>query len=127
MIKKVLYWLPRLVAALILLQTLFFKFAGAAESVALFTKLGVEPFGRIGLGIVELVTAILLLIPRTAAYGAVMTIGIMIGAILSHFTVLGIVVDGDGGLLFIYALITLAGGTITLVQEKAVISRLLGR
>jgi uncharacterized membrane protein YphA (DoxX/SURF4 family) len=104
--KKV-EWVFRLVAAIILLQTLYFKFTGQPESVELFTKLGVEPWGRIGTGILELITSILLLVPRTVLYGAFMGSGIMSGAILSHIAVLGIISDNDGGQLFIMAIIVL--------------------
>ena len=92
-------------AAVILLQTLFFKFSEAEESVYIFSKLGAEPWGRIGSGVMELIASILILIPRTTAYGALLGLGIMGGAILSHLMVLGIEVQGDGGQLFIYALL----------------------
>ncbi len=100
--------LLRLTAAAILLQTLFFKFTGAPESVYIFERLGAEPVGRIGSGVVELVTAVLLLVPSTAAIGGLFGVGVMSGAILSHLTVLGIEVMGDGGLLFALALIVFA-------------------
>mgnify|MGYP000852728794 CR=1 FL=1 len=103
--NKILPWIARLVAAFLLLQTLFYKFTGAEESVYIFSKLGAEPWGRIGSGVAELIASILILIPRTTAYGALLGAGIMTGAILSHFFVLGIVVQNDGGLLFIYALL----------------------
>ena len=102
-LKKILPWIARLVAAVILLQTLFFKFTGDEESKFIFSRLGVEPWGRITSGILELVAAILILIPRTTAYGALLGLGIMGGAILSHIAVLGIEVREDCGLLFLYA------------------------
>jgi len=105
MLNKILPWIARLVAAFLLLQTLFYKFTGADESVYIFSRLGIEPWGRIGSGVMELIASILILIPRTTVYGALMGAGIMAGAILSHFFVLGIEVQGDGGLLFIYALL----------------------
>jgi hypothetical protein len=95
----------QLVAAGILLQTLFFKFTGAEESVYIFTTLGVEPWGRILSGVAELVAAALLLYPPTSALGAVMAMGVMAGAIMSHLTLLGIAVRGDGGLLFVLAVV----------------------
>lgn len=111
-------WAAQIIAAAILGQTLFFKFTGAPEAVALFTKLGVEPFGRIGLGIVELITVVLLLVPRTAAIGSAVTLGLMVGALGSHFTKLGIEVAGDGGALFSMALIAFAaGGTATWIRR----------
>lgn len=112
-----LSWLCRVLAALILLQTLFFKFTGAEESRYIFTKLlgpENEAFGRIGSGIIELIAIALLLIPATPAIGALTAIGVMIGAIFSHLTQLGIVVQDDGGTLFILANITLLLSLITL-------------
>ena len=93
-------WICRLAAAVILLQTLFFKFTAAPESVYIFTKIGLEPWGRIGSGVAELMAAILILIPRTTWIGAGLALAVMAGAIFSHLTVLGISVMDDGGLLF---------------------------
>ncbi len=107
-IKQIIYLALRVVAAFILLQTLYFKFTAQPESVELFTKLGVEPWGRIGTGIIELITGILLLIPATVFIGAFLGIGLMAGAILSHLTVLGIQSQGDGGQLFMLAITELA-------------------
>lgn len=97
-------WILRIAAAVILLQTLFFKFTAAPESVYIFTKVGAEPWGRIGSGIVELIAAILLLTPRYSWLGSILAMGMMLGAIASHLTVLGIEVMGDRGLLFGLAL-----------------------
>ncbi len=96
---KIAFHIARVVAALILLQTLYFKFTGAEESVYIFEKVGAEPVGRIGSGIVELIAAILLFVPGLVWLGAGLALGVMSGAILSHLTVLGIVVKGDGGML----------------------------
>ncbi len=103
----VISWLLRITAAIILLQTLYFKFTGHPESVELFTKLGVEPWGRIGTGIIEFVTSILLLLSVTALLGAFVGVGLMMGAILSHLTVIGIESKGDGGQLFMLAILVL--------------------
>jgi len=108
----------QLLAAGILLQTLFFKFTGAEESIYIFTTLGIEPWGRIGSGVVELVASILLLIPATAPLGAVLAMGTMAGAIVSHLTVLGIEVKGDGGLLFGLALTVFFSAAIVLVIRR---------
>jgi len=97
----------RLIIAGILGQTLFFKFTAAPESVHIFETLGVEPWGRIGSGLVEL-AAIVLILSRYAAYGALLAAGTMVGAIGAHLTLLGVEVAGDGGLLFILALLVLA-------------------
>lgn len=102
-------WTLQVVVALILLQTLFFKFTGAAESVYIFKTLGMEPWGRIGSGVAELVASLLLLTPSSAVAGAVLALLIISGAIASHLTVLGIEVQGDGGLLFVLALVVLFG------------------
>jgi uncharacterized membrane protein YphA (DoxX/SURF4 family) len=101
----ILYWALRILAAIIMLQTLLFKFSGAEESVYIFSKLGMEPWGRIGTGIIELAASILLLIPRTTVFGALLGMGVMSGALFFHLTRLGIVVQDDHGQLFIYALL----------------------
>jgi hypothetical protein len=100
----ILSWILQVIAALILLQTLFFKFTGAKESIYIFTRVGMEPWGRIGSAVAELVIACLLLYPRTTVYGAVGGIMVMAGAILAHLTVLGISVENDGGFLFALAI-----------------------
>src|SRR5882757_3212609 len=97
---QILSWVCRIVAAIILLQTLFFKFTAAPESVYIFTKVGAEPWGRIGSGVVELIAAVLLLTPRFVWAGAILALGVMAGAIVSHLTLLGIEVQGDRALLF---------------------------
>lgn len=115
----IISWVLQLAAAGILLQTLFFKFTGAEESVYIFTTLGAEPWGRIGSGIAELIASVLLLVPATAPIGAVMALGVMGGAILSHVTVLGIDVQGDGGLLFGLALAVFVCSAIVLTIRRA--------
>lgn len=102
---KIFCWILRLIAAILLAQTLYFKFTGHEQSVKLFTILGMEPWGRIGTGIFELIAVVLLLIPRTTVYGALLGLGLMLGAIFFHLTKLGIVFDGDA-VLFIYAVTT---------------------
>lgn len=102
---QILYWIARLLAALIMLQTLFFKFTGSGESVYIFSMVGMEPWGRIGVGVFELIASVLLLINVTAWVGGGLGLGLMAGAIIMHLTVLGISVQGDGGQLFIYAVI----------------------
>jgi putative oxidoreductase len=107
-------WLTRLTVAGILLQTLFFKFTGAAESVFIFETLGAEPYGRIGSGVAELIAAVLILMPRTVALGALVSTGVISGAIVSHLTILGVEIMGDGGLLFALAVIVFIGSTALL-------------
>jgi len=105
---KALDWLLRIAAAAILLQTLFFKFTGAPESVYIFETMGMEPWGRWASGVAELIAAVLLLVPRTVAFGALLGAGVMVGAIGSHLTKLGVVVQDDGGVLFAMAILVFA-------------------
>ncbi|MFY7909213.1 MAG: DoxX family protein [Emticicia sp.] len=106
-LSKISSWILRIVAAVILLQTLYFKFTAHPESVELFSKLGVEPWGRVGTGVLELITGVLLLIPATAFIGGFLGMGLMFGAIASHLFVIGIESKGDGGQLFMLAIIVL--------------------
>lgn len=117
--KTIFTWVLRLIASIIMLQTLYFKFTGAEESIYIFTTLGIEPYGRIGSGIAELIASILILIPSTTAFGAILAIGVMSGAILSHLTKLGIVVQNDGGQLFIYAILVLISSIILFIFYKS--------
>jgi hypothetical protein len=118
----VLSWIFRVTAAVILLQTLFFKFTGARESVYIFSAIGAEPWGRIGSGVMELIAAALLLYPRTAAIGAALSFAVMSGAIAAHLAVLGVALPavGDRGELFVLALITLlcSAGTLFLHRHQ---------
>ena len=108
----------KVIVAAILLQTLYFKFTGAEESIYIFGTVGMEPWGRIGSGIVELIAAILLLINRTAWLGALLALGVICGALFFHFTTLGIEVQGDGGFLFILACTVFVASSIILWQER---------
>jgi uncharacterized membrane protein YphA (DoxX/SURF4 family) len=105
--QTICIWALRLIASGLLLQTLFFKFSGAPESIYIFTKLGMEPWGRIGTGVLELIASALILLPATTAFGALLATGLMSGAIFFHITKLGFVVQNDGGQLFIYCLLVL--------------------
>lgn len=98
-------WILKLLAAVIMLQTLYFKFTGAPESIYIFSTLGMEPWGRIGIGVMELIASVLILVPKTTVIGAALGAGLMSGALFFHITKLGLVVQDDGGQLFIYALI----------------------
>ncbi len=116
--QTIISWTVRLIAAIILLQTLYFKFTGAEESIYIFTKVGMEPWGRIGSGIGELIASVLLLVPSTVWLGALMSLGVMSGAIFFHLTKLGIEVQGDGGLLFYLALIVTGCSLIALYLHR---------
>lgn len=126
-ITKVIYWLAKLTVAGILLQTLFFKFTGAPESVYIFTEMGMEPWGRYATGITELIAALMILYPRTDVLGAGMSLGVISGAILSHLFVLGIEVQGDGGLLFGLAVAVFLGSLIVLWASRGVVQQMLAQ
>ena len=117
---KVLSWVLQVVVAVILLQTLFFKFTGAPESVYIFSKLGAEPWGRIASGVFELIAAALLLVPRTAAAGALLSLGVISGAIFSHLTALGVALTevGDRGELFALAVVVFIGSAAVLFIRR---------
>lgn len=123
--------LPDFIAAVILLQTLFFKFTGAAESIWIFETLGAEPVGRIGSGVIELFAAALLIMRPTAWMGALLALGTMTGAILSHLAILGIEVMGDGGTLFALAVTVAVASAWVLLRDRerslTFVRRFLGR
>ncbi|RYU91836.1 DoxX family protein [Emticicia agri] len=120
-------WIARFVAAALMLQTLYFKFTAAPESVYIFSTIGLEPYGRIGTGIAELIASVLLLIPRTSWLGALMGIGIMAGALVSHLFLLGIEIMDDGGQLFFMALVITICCAFVVYQEKSTIFGIIKR
>jgi len=126
-ISKLVYWIARLVAAIIMLQTLYFKFTASPESVYIFTTVGMEPWGRIGIGILEAVASVLLLFTPTAWLGAGLGLGLMAGAIGMHVTLLGIEVQGDGGYLFTLALIVAICSAAVLWIDQQKVQTLLER
>jgi len=122
-VMEIVKWLLRLTAAIIMLQTLYFKFTAQPESVYIFSTLGMEPWGRLGAGATELVASILLLIPATTWMGALAGAGVMAGAIGSHLTLLGIEVQGDGGQLFLLAVIVfLSCGILLYLHRTEILS-----
>jgi uncharacterized membrane protein YphA (DoxX/SURF4 family) len=125
-IRNIAIWILRLVPAIILLQTLYFKFTAHPESVKLFTEIGMEPYGRIGTGILELVASIMILIPRFTSYGAILGLIMMTGALYFHLTKIGIYFNGDP-LLFIYAAITFICCAILIFINKKQLESLLKR
>jgi uncharacterized membrane protein YphA (DoxX/SURF4 family) len=114
----ILFWLARIVAAVILVQTLYFKFSAAPESVFIFSTVGIEPWGRWLVGFLELVASVMLFIPATIWLGSSLAIGLMAGALGMHLTLLGIEVQGDGGQLFIYAIIVLVCALYSLWKSR---------
>lgn len=115
---RVISWGAAVISAVIMLQTLYFKFTGAPESVYIFTQLGIEPVGRIGIGVAELIASIALVIPQSRFFGALITISLMIGAVVGHLTKVGIVVMNDSGYLFTLCLIVLSNAFICLYLER---------
>ena len=103
--RNTISWILRVIVAIVLLQTLFFKFSAAPESVYIFEQVDLEPLGRIGVGVAELIASILILYPRTARLGAAMAAMLMLGALYFHLSILGIEVMDDGGKLFMMALV----------------------
>jgi len=116
---RIVSWIAQGLVAAILLQTLYFKFTAAPESVYIFQTVGMEPWGRIGSGVAELAAAVLLLWPRFVRWGALLALGVISGAIFFHLTKLGIEVQGDGGLLFGLALTVFAGSLLVLVLRRS--------
>jgi uncharacterized membrane protein YphA (DoxX/SURF4 family) len=123
---SVLTWICRIVAAIILLQSLFFKFSAAPESIYIFSTIGMEPWGRIGTGIIELIAALLIVIPATTVIGALIGLGVMAGALLFHVTILGIQVQGDHGQLFIYALLVFTCCLFLVILHRRKLMALVG-
>lgn len=116
-------WLCQLAVAAILLQTLYFKFTWAPETRVIFARLGGRPAATVA-GVVELVAAVLLLLPGRATWGALLALATIGGAIGTHLFFIGVeVVDpstglGDGGLLFGLALGVALLSTIILVLRR---------
>lgn len=124
---KYVEWILRAAIAIILLQTLYFKFTGAPESVYIFSTLGVEPWGRYLSGVLELIAAVSMLFYRAMPWGALLAAGIMIGAIGAHLTTLGVAIMDDGGLLFALAVITFVCSLILLWRHKlAILAKMRG-
>lgn len=116
--NKSLILVLRIVVAIILIQTLRFKFTAHPDSVYIFTKVGLEPFGRIGIGVLELIAAILILIPKTVWAGAALTIGLLSGAVMMHLTQLGVEINNDGGTLFYMAVGVLLLSAVILFDQR---------
>ena len=116
--KKYTFLILRIIVAIILIQTLRFKFTGHPDSIYIFEKVGLEPYGRIGIGVLELIAGILILIPKTIWLGALLTVGVIGGAIMMHLTRLGIEINNDGGILFLTAVVTFILAAIILYKVK---------
>lgn len=115
---KILDWVLSVIAAVLLLQTLYFKFTGSPESIYIFQTVGMEPLGRIGAGVAELIAGVLLLIPKYRIYGALIGLSVISGAIFFHLTKLGIEVMGDGGQLFYYAVTVFVACLLVVIMRR---------
>jgi len=116
--KQFIISIISIITAIIFLQTLFFKFSGSSESIYIFKAVGLEPFGRIGIGILELIASLLLINKKTILFGALLSFGIISGAIVLHLTKLGIEVMNDGGLLFYLAIIIFVLSILIIYLKK---------
>lgn len=118
--KKNILFFSKLIAAIIMLETLFFKFSGAQESIHLFTEIvgEHEKYLRIGTGVIELIASILLFIPKTALLGALLTFATMSGAIITHLFIIGIVHNNDNGVLFMSAIVAFLASIVILYLSK---------
>lgn len=114
---SIIAWIAQIAAVVILGQSLFFKFTAHPESVAIFTDIGLEPFGRYLTGVVELIASVLLLRSVTANYGALLGFGTMVGAIAGHFTQIGW--EGARGELGIMAIVVLLCCTVVLYIRRS--------
>jgi len=110
MSRNTISWIAHIIIVIILTPPTFFKLTGDAMPVVMFEQLSIEPFGRIGVGIIELLAVMLLLIPRTKAIGALLALGNLAGAVIAHLTILGIEIGGDASLFGI----AIAGFTVSL-------------
>lgn len=117
--KKRILFVLRLIVAIILIQTLRFKFTAHPDSVYIFEQVGLEPIGRIGIGILELLAGILLLVPKSVWAGAILTLGVIGGAIVMHLTQLGIEINNDNGVLFITAVVTFIIALVILYMYRS--------
>jgi len=119
--ETIISWICRIIAAVVLLQTLYFKFSAAPESVYIFTKVGLEPWGRIGSGVAELIASVLLFVPGLIWVGAGLSLAVIGGAIMTHLTVLGIVVQNDGGELFALAVVVaITSAVVLFIHRRAI-------
>lgn len=116
---RVVAWIAQLGVAAILGQTLFFKFTYAPETQVIFGDRGGRPAATV-VGLLELVCVVLLLLPRTPALGAALSLFVIAGALFTHITSLGLVIvnpatgEGDGGLLFGLAVAVAVGSLVVL-------------
>ena len=122
---SLLSFVIRIAISLIYLQTLYFKFTAHPDSVYIFSKLGLEPYGRIGIGMLELIVAILLVLNKTKLLSIIVSLGIITGAIASHLLVIGITIKEDHGGLFTLAIIIFTLNIVLIYLHKTDFSKIL--
>ncbi len=115
--RPIVTWVATLVAAGILGMASMMKLSGNADSVALFTTLGAEPWGRFLVGLAELTAVVLLLWPKRALAGGALAVVLMIGAVGAHLTKLGIAYNGDPSLFVMAVMVLAAGITVVLLRR----------
>jgi len=126
LVRRILPSILVVYIAFVFVQSLFFKFTGAPESIHIFSTIGAwlglpwfEPVGRYAVGLTELVASVLLLIPLLRPFGAALAVMVMTGAIFFHLvSPLGVVVADDGGLLFTLACGVWLSGAAILVLDR---------
>jgi uncharacterized membrane protein YphA (DoxX/SURF4 family) len=116
--KNYLERITAIIAAILFLQSVYFKFIAAPGSIFIFTEIGIEPYGRILIGILELIVALLLVFRKTSLLGAILGLGFILGAIFTHLFVLGIEVQNDGGVLFGMAIVVLISCIINIAVQS---------
>ncbi len=109
----------RVVASAIFAYTAYMKFTAAPAAVYIFQRIGMEPAGRYAVGALEVITIVLMLIPKSAWRGAILGALMMFGAICMHLTIGEFNINGDSGLMFGAAIVVLACCVSILVMHKA--------
>jgi len=124
--KPIVSWILQALIILILLMAgPIPKLTGDEGAIALFTELGAEPIGRYVVGALEAIAMILLIVPKTTATGAVLTAGLMFGAIMGHIIKLGISISADvhpgleGPSMFIMASVAFIASLIIIILRRA--------
>jgi len=88
-IMNAVLWVLQIAAAGVFLMVGFLKLSGNAQLVGLFQAIGLGQWFRYLTGTLEVAGAILLLIPRTSGLGALMLVGVMVGAVMTHLFIVG--------------------------------------
>ncbi|MEM6960150.1 MAG: DoxX family protein [Myxococcota bacterium] len=117
MIKKGILIVLRLFVAAIMAGAGYLKLTSGAAEIAIFSELGMEPQGRMIIGLLEVASGLLLLSPHVAT-GALLTVGIMCGAIIAHATVIGPSPGGDGGLQMAMLALVLTSSIVLLLVSR---------